>query len=251
MTQKIGVLAGGPSCEREISLISGRAVFEALVSKGISAVMIDPVNDFISQLKRENISFVFIALHGTFGEDGTIQRILEAEGIGYTGSGPEASELAFDKSKAQLVFKDAGIPIPGLTLLRKGEQILWRKTYSLPLVVKPATSGSSVGVSIINDWRDYERACQEAFKYSDTVLVEEYIDGRELTVGILAGEPLPVVEVTAKRKFYDYDAKYKDTGTVYEVPARISPKEEVKIKFIDGILPLQEISEATFKNLAY
>ncbi len=232
MSQKIAVLAGGPSCERNISLISGKAVFDALKSKGISAVLIDPVGDFIGTLKRENISFVFLALHGTFGEDGTVQRLLDKEGIGYTGSGPRASEWAFDKSKAQKIFKDAGLRIPEFHLLKKGESLKSEGHFSWPLVVKPSASGSSVGISIVSDKKDYERACLEAFKYSDTVLIEQYIEGRELTVSILNGRALPIVEIIVRRKFYDYEAKYKDAGTVYEVPAKLTAAEEMEIKEI-------------------
>ena len=224
--KKVAVLAGGPSCEREISLISGNAVAEALTLKGIFVIRLDPVGDFLTVLKKEKPAMVFLALHGTFGEDGTIQKILEEEGIPYTGCGISASETAFDKAKAQALFKKAGICIPEFMVIERGKAIRPPTKFSFPLVVKPASSGSSVGVSIHSDIGNYIQAVVTAFQYSDAVLVERYIRGRELTVGFLAGQSLPVVEVIAKRAFYDYEAKYKESGTRYEFPALLSALEE-------------------------
>mgnify|MGYP001574246707 CR=1 FL=1 len=223
--RKVVVLAGGPSCEREISLISGKAVSDALVSKGIPAVMLDPMGDFLPDLKDRGPTIVFLALHGTFGEDGTIQKILEDEGIPYTGSGVAASEAAFDKSRAQDLFQKADIRIPEFITIEQTEPMVLPKKFSFPIIVKPAASGSSVGVSILFKQEDYEKAVFLAFQYSDRVLVEQYIQGRELTVGFLADKPLPVVEVIAQRKFYDYEAKYKDNATRYEFPAKLSVDE--------------------------
>lgn len=223
--EKIAVLAGGPSCEREVSLISGRSVYEALLSVGQSVILIDAVGDFMGTLKKENVSLAFIALHGTFGEDGTVQRLLEKEGIAYTGPGPAMSETAFDKAASQRLFLKERIRIPSFAVLKSPEECSVMAPIDFPLVVKPAKSGSSVGVSILEEPRGYEKACREAFRWSDTVLVESYIAGRELTVGILGDEALPVVEVIAGRSFYDYEAKYKDSGTRYEFPARLTEPE--------------------------
>ena len=219
--ENIAVLAGGLSCEREISLISGKAVFDALISRGFKVRLVDAIGDFLNELKKENVSFAFLALHGTFGEDGTVQTLLDAVGIRYTGSPAAASHIAFDKSKAQPLFRDAGLTVPSFVILKKAEEARGHDGISFPLVVKPASAGSSVGISIVSEQRGFEAACAEAFRYSDTVLVEQHIRGRELTVGILGGEPLPVVEVIAKRDFYDYEAKYKDSKTRYEVPATL------------------------------
>ncbi|MGH7198754.1 MAG: D-alanine--D-alanine ligase family protein [Candidatus Omnitrophota bacterium] len=224
--RKIAVLAGGPSHEREISLLSGRAVFDALTSKGLSLFMLDPEGDVVEKLKKENVEMAFLALHGTFGEDGTIQRMLDEAGIPYTGPGARVSEIAFDKARTQTLFQKAGIRVPAFQILQKGEEAALRAPWEFPFVVKPSRAGSSVGISIVSDARDYEKACEEAFHYDDTVLVEQYIPGRELTVGFLGNEALPVVEVIAQRKFYDYEAKYNDPGTRYEFPARLSPREE-------------------------
>ena len=231
-SQKIAVLAGGPSCEREISLISGKAVLEALVSLGIETCLIDPVGNFLEELKRENISFVFLALHGTFGEDGTIQRILDEARIKYTGSGRRASELSFDKSLTQAFFQKKGIPVPAYCSFKEDSVPALEKIFSFPFIVKPAKSGSSVGISLVDSKEGISRACAEAFQFSDIVLAEQYIEGRELTVGILGEEALPVVEVIPKRKFYDYEAKYEDAGTRYEVPARLPHETEHELKKI-------------------
>lgn len=225
MSEKVVVLAGGPSCEREISLISGKAVLDALVSRGISTVMLDPVGDFLATLRKENASIVFLALHGTFGEDGTIQKILEGEGFLYTGSGISVSELAFDKSRTQGLFHKAGIRIPEFMTIERHEAIALPKKFSFPLVVKPTASGSSIGVSILSAPEDYEKAVLSAFQYSESVLVDQYIKGRELTVGFLADQPLPIVEVIVQRKFYDYEAKYHDHTTRYEFPAQLTADE--------------------------
>ena len=227
--EKVAVIAGGSSCEREISLISGRAVMEALASKGVPALFIDPTGDFIGKLKNENISMVFLALHGTFGEDGTIQRLLEEEDILYTGSGIEASAAAFDKSKAQVLFLNAGVNTPEFIVITQPEVSTLPRSLSFPVAVKPATSGSSVGITLVMDPTDFKEALTKAFQYSDTVLIDRYIKGRELTVGFLGQEALPIVEVIPKRKFYDYQAKYQDIGTRYEFPAKLTEAEAEQV----------------------
>ncbi len=225
MKEKVAVLAGGSSCEREVSLISGRAVYEALSELGYPVVLVDAVGDFMAKLTEENVTFAFLALHGTFGEDGTVQRLLEAEGIAYTGPGPETSRLAFDKEAAQQTLEKTGVCVPPFIVLRSEADIKKKPPFGFPAVVKPAKAGSSVGVTIVREASGYEKACREAFKYSDAVLADRYIAGRELTVGILGEEPLPVVEVIVKREFYDYEAKYRDTQTRYEFPAKLTEAE--------------------------
>jgi D-alanine-D-alanine ligase len=229
MKEKIAVLAGGTSCEREISLISGKAVYGALSELGYPVIFVDAVGDFMETLKRENATFAFIALHGTFGEDGTVQRLLEKEGIAYTGPGPEASELAFDKEAAQTLFQKEGIRVPPFFVLKSAADIGKKPPLGTPLVVKPAKAGSSVGVTLLKDPEGYETACCEAFRYSDTVLVDRYIPGRELTVGVLGEQPLPVVEVKVRRAFYDYEAKYRDAATQYEFPAKLTETERLAV----------------------
>ena len=222
MREKIAVLAGGISCEREVSLISGKSVYDALSEIGYPVMLVDAVDGFMEKLTRENVTFAFIALHGTFGEDGTVQRLLEEKGIAYTGPGPEASQLAFDKEAAQALFKKEGVRVPDFAVLHSEAEIGKKALFPFPVVVKPCKAGSSVGVSIVREAGAYAQACRDAFRFSDAVLVDRFVDGRELTVGFLGEEALPVVEVIAKREFYDYDAKYKDTGTVYEFPAKLT-----------------------------
>ncbi len=224
-SKKIAVLAGGPSCEREVSLISGQAVLDALLTRGFEAFLMDPVEGFASALRARGVDMAFVALHGTFGEDGTAQRLLEAEGVAYTGNGPAVSETAFDKSKAQPLFKQAGILVPDFQILARQDIFKADSRLGYPLVVKPACAGSSVGISIVRAERDFAKACEQAFLYSDRLLVERFIRGRELTVGVLGDQPLPVVEVLPGREFYDYEAKYKDTRTRYECPARLGTAE--------------------------
>ena len=225
--EKIAVLAGGPSCEKEISLRSGRNVMEALRSRGFSPlwVEVDSADGLLGTLRREKVTLAFIALHGTFGEDGTVQRLLEKEGILYTGPGPLASERAFDKAQSQTLFKNAGIRVPEFEVYGDISRVPDKPSLPFPLVVKPARAGSSVGVTIVSRAPDLRKAAEEAFRYSDAILAERFIPGRELTVGVLGEQALPVVEVVVQREFYDYEAKYGDTGTRYEVPARLSEKE--------------------------
>ncbi|MEI8345568.1 MAG: D-alanine--D-alanine ligase, partial [Candidatus Omnitrophota bacterium] len=218
--QKIAILAGGPSCEREISLVSGKAVYEALKSEGLDVLLMDPAADFLQQLRHEGIRQVFLALHGTFGEDGTIQEMLEGEGIIYTGSGPLASALAFDKARAQRLFRDNGLAVPEFQIFGSVQPIR-PEAIRLPAVVKPASSGSSVGVTLVFERNRIVAAAEEAFRYSNEILIEEYIEGRELTVGILGDRALPVVEIVPGEKFYDFKAKYQDSRTRYEAPAHL------------------------------
>jgi D-alanine--D-alanine ligase len=229
INERVAVLAGGTSCEREVSLVSGRNVFEALHAKGLSVLWVDAVGDFMSRLKEENITIAFVALHGAFGEDGAVQRLLEKEGISYTGSDVRSSSLAFDKSKSQALFRRENILVPEFIVFENISQIQQKIPFDFPIVVKPAKAGSSVGVTVLTDCAGYEAACLDAFRYSDTILIERFIAGRELTVGILGEQPLPIVEVTVQRKFYDYEAKYGDSGTRYEVPAKLTPSQTEKI----------------------
>lgn len=222
---RIGVLLGGPSNEREISIKSGTAVYDALLSLGLDAVCIDP-KDTVSakeDILKAKIDIAFIALHGRFGEDGTIQAILEEIGIPYTGSGPKASGLALNKISSKEIFQSNGIPVPGWRVLRrpfKAEDIL--KERSFPFVVKPANEGSSIGLSIVETTAELIPAIDTALSYDDEILIEEYIPGEDITVGILDDEPLPVVHIKPKAKFYSFQAKYTPGMSEYIVPARFS-----------------------------
>ena len=222
---RIGVLAGGPSNEREISLRSGRAIHNALLGEGLDSVFLDVKTDMDEIVKNSCIDVAFIALHGRFGEDGTAQRMLEDAGIPYTGSGIRASALALDKAASKEAFIKNHIPVPRYTVLSKGAADAYSSDeLGIPIVVKPRLEGSSIGLSIVRDKKLLPAAIDKAFEYGDRVILEEYIDGRELTVGILDDEPLPVIEIVPKNKVYDYAAKYKDSATKYLVPAPIPEK---------------------------
>ncbi len=229
MISSVAVLAGGSSSEREVSQRSGQAVHTALSGLGMSCRLVDPVDGFIDTLKKMPCDIVFIALHGQFGEDGTVQAMLEEAGLCYTGSGVEASARAFDKAKAQGVLKANGLPVPEFVVLHHPSDVK-SIPWQVPFVVKPAKGGSSVGVSIVGGASEAERACRLAFEHSDEVLVEEYIRGRELTVGILGDEALPVGEIMVQRSFYDYEAKYGNAGTRYEFPAALPERTAAELR---------------------
>lgn len=229
---RVGVLMGGVSSEREISLKSGQAIVEALLRQGCQAVSLDIVDDeeerILSLLRESGIDVAFIALHGRLGEDGTIQSILEKANIPYTGSGVDASRLAINKVLAQNIFKKNGISIPSYVTLTKGDRFdvgaVVEKLKGYPVVVKPACEGSSIGISLANAKEELKDAVGYAWQYGDVVLLEQYIEGRELTVGIIGQEALPVVEIRPKCKFFDFEAKYTKGMTDYIVPAEI-PKD--------------------------
>ena len=219
---KIGVLAGGPSNEREISLRSGRAVYSALIDEGLDVAFLDITGESCAELKTAGIDVAFIALHGKFGEDGTVQKMLEDAGMPYTGSGVEASRLALDKIASKEAFAKKGIPSPRYRVLEKSRvNTAHINSIRLPAVIKPQFEGSSIGLSIVRERSGLKAALDKAFAYGARTIIEDYIDGRELTVGILDEEPLPVIEIVTKHKVYDYQAKYSDPDTKYIVPAPV------------------------------
>jgi D-alanine-D-alanine ligase len=219
---------GGPSSEREISLKSGHAVYDSLKSAGLEVVAIDIRTDKkeenINLIKSQGIDCAFLALHGRFGEDGQIQQLLDNLNIPYTGSGAEASRLAMDKIASRRVLEAGAIIVPRYLVLDKGSYLAGcslAQGLKLPLVVKPASQGSSIGLSIVDRLDDLDRSIELAFSFDQRVLLEEYILGREMTVGILEGRALPVIEIVPKRRFFDYEAKYQPGMTEYIVPARL------------------------------
>jgi D-alanine-D-alanine ligase len=219
--KKIGVLLGGASAERDVSLRSGTAVYNALRVLGYNAVPIDAGADICSVLQKEAIEIAFLVLHGGWGEDGSIQGMLDVLGIPYTGSGVLASALAMDKEASKKAFLYHGVPVPPFVVIdkisagRHGEPGL---SFSLPWVVKPATEGSSIGVSIIKDKNDFTHALEKAFTSGPRALVEKYIEGREVQIGILNDKILGGVEVRPSLEFYSYEAKYTAGLTEYILP---------------------------------
>jgi D-alanine-D-alanine ligase len=226
--KKIGVMMGGLSREREISLKTGKAILKALTEKGYTACAIDVNQDVAETLIKKKIECAFIALHGRFGEDGTIQGMLELMRIPYTGSGVLASALALHKIMTKKIFLCEKIPTPPFEVVQRqdiGKDPLRNISLPLPLVIKPAREGSTIGVSIVRAEEELVPALKEAGKYDDEILVEKFMKGREITVGILEDIPLPVIEIVPKSGFYDYHSKYTKGETQYIVPARI-PREK-------------------------
>ncbi len=221
--QKIGVLCGGLSAEREVSLKTGAAVLKALKSLGYQAVAIDVGQDLPGQLKQEGVALAFIALHGRFGEDGRVQGLLEMLQIPYTGSGVLASSLAIDKVATKQILLYHELPTPGFEVLKTREQAeqLLQNCRHLPLVVKPAREGSTIGISIVQSLEALRHGIDTAAALDGTVLIEEYIAGRELTVSVLNGEALPIIEIVPKSGFYDFHSKYTAGQTEYLLPAPI------------------------------
>jgi D-alanine-D-alanine ligase len=222
--KKIGVLMGGTSMEREVSLKSGNAILSALNRLGYNAVGVVIEDDALAPLKEQGIELAFIALHGGFGEDGRIQALLEFLKIPYTGSGVVASALAMNKPHSKAIFAQRGIPTPRFVPALSEEFVFDEMKFSVPVVVKPSCEGSTVGVSIVRERRDFSKALSEAKRYDDVPMVEEFIDGREITCGVLDGEALEVVEIVPISGFYDYQAKYTAGGSEYIVPAKLEPK---------------------------
>ncbi len=234
---RIGILMGGASTEREVSLKSGRAVYTALKQAGLDVGVIDikteDVKENIKLIKSQKINCAFIALHGRFGEDGQIQKILEKLKIPYIGSGVKASSLAMDKTASRKIFKKAGLNVPRYIVLDKpcyDTMDLSKAGLFFPLVIKPATHGSSIGLSIIDKEEDFKKAVDLAFTFDERIIIEEYIKGKEMTVGILGKRALPVIEIIPKKMFFDYEAKYKPGMTSYVVPARIEEKVAKRLK---------------------
>jgi len=223
-SKKIGVLFGGLSAEREVSLKSGAAVHRALIAQGYNAVAIDAGRDLADVLKREGVEAVFIALHGRYGEDGCVQGLLELLQIPYTGSGVLASALAMHKRFSKQSFAASGILTAPFCCYRRGETVnVANLPFGMPLVVKPVQEGSSVGVSIVKEETQLAAALEEAFRYDDEILVEQYIKGQEVQVGILNDTPIGAIEIIPKNEFYDFEAKYSDGMAEHIFPARLEP----------------------------
>lgn len=224
--KRIGVLFGGLSEEREISIRSGQAVLKALKAKGIEAVGILADGDVVQKILEAKIDIAFLALHGKLGEDGTIQGLLEVLGIPYTGSGVLASALAMDKLKSKQVFLASGIPTPDFVIWQEGI----KPPFDLPWVVKPVSQGSTIGVSVVNDEKELEKAVQEALKHDQEVIIERFIEGKEITVAVLDSKAFEPIEVVPKKGFYDFHAKYTPGATNYLIPAPIGQELTEKAK---------------------
>ncbi|MCE5181067.1 MAG: D-alanine--D-alanine ligase [Betaproteobacteria bacterium] len=228
---KVAVLLGGKSAEREVSLKSGNAVLAALKRRGVDAHPFDPAERDLGELKRDGFARVFIALHGGQGEDGSIQGALEMLGMPYTGSGVLASALAMDKWRSKLVWQAAGLPVPAFDLIDADSDFGAVAAHlGLPLFVKPANEGSSVGISKVKTVAELSAAYQAAARYDDLVLAEQFVGGGEYTAAILGGEALPVIKIEPATEFYDYEAKYLRDDTQYRCPCGLTAAQESEIQ---------------------
>jgi len=227
---------GGVSSERDISLKSGIAVLDALKGAGLNAFALDVLNETADEVCRLIASYavdvVFVAMHGGFGEDGRLQHILENAGVPYTGPKEMPSRIAMDKIASRVLFKKAGLNVPRYLCTKKGEAGFLPKLsssgFEYPLVVKPSAEGSSIGISFVDSPAGLDDALSYAFKYGEDVVVEEFIAGREITVSVFDGEPLPIVEIVPKKKFFDFQAKYVKGMTDYIVPAVLNEKTALR-----------------------
>lgn len=230
---KVAVLYGGRSAEREISLKSGMAVLTALQKSGVDAHLFDPAAQPLYWLHKEGFQRAFIALHGRFGEDGTVQGTLEMMNIPYTGSGVLASALAMDKWRSKLIWQAAGLPVPSYEMINATSD--WAAIVNrlgLPLFVKPANEGSSVGISKVRKVCELPAAYAEAAAYDKLVMAEEFINGGEYTVAILGGKALPVIKIEPANEFYDYEAKYFRNDTRYLCPSGLSQEKEAEMQYL-------------------
>lgn len=231
---KIIVLMGGPSTEREVSLRTGTAIYEALLAKGCDVATLELDRNIVANLQAAKPAVVFIAVHGKYGEDGVVQGILDLLEIPYTGSGVLASALAMDKAISKKVFMASGVETPRSMILNRQDRHAnvdsiireIEKELAMPVVVKAATQGSSIGVTIVEEIDKLAEAINDAYRYSESVVVEQFIRGKEVTVAVWgndAPEALPIVEIAPKSGKYDYQSKYTKGATEYIVPARLSP----------------------------
>ena len=235
--KEIGILLGGVSAEREISLKTGEAMYDALKARGyrVQKVFVDADIDRV--LRQTTIDVAVIALHGTYGEDGCIQGMLETMGIPYTGSGVLGSALAMDKLKSKELFRLYNVPTPSYYAVRRGdlsrlEQI--HSSFGFPSFVKPRSGGSSVGAGAAKSLSELKQRCEDAARFDNWVLVERLIRGREVAVGVLDGNALGAIEIEPKGGFYDYKSKYQKGQSEYHFPARLSPTR------YQGVLNLAE-----------
>lgn len=235
--EKIAVLLGGTSAEREVSLNSGKAVLEALLKQGYDAHPIDPKEYNVANLKKDGFNRVFNILHGRGGEDGTMQGLLEQIGLPYTGCGVMASALTMDKMRTKMLWKAFGLPVADM-------EVVTRETFAeldvqavveklgLPLMVKPSLEGSSVGLTKVKAVDELKSAVEYALKFDNTILIEEWLAGDELTVPVLDSQVLPAIRIVPEGEFYDYNAKYISDNTQYFCPAGLTSEREQELALL-------------------
>lgn len=228
---RVAVLMGGSAAEREISLRSGNAVYQALISQGIDAVAIDVTGSPIEALAKFEVDRVFNVIHGRGGEDGVLQAVLEVLGLPYTGSGVLASALSMDKLRTKLCWQGMGLATPKWFVLQSEQDVdACIAQLGFPVIVKPAQEGSSIGMSKANDRNELIAALRLAQQYHCDVYAEQWVQGREYTVAILAGEALPAIRLQTPNVFYDFDAKYRANTTQYHCPCGLDAEREQQLQ---------------------
>ena len=225
---KVGVLMGGTSAERDISLKSGEMIYTALCESGVDAVRLIWNDDLQATLASAEVDRIFIALHGRGGEDGQVQGLLGLMGVPYTGSGVLGSALAMDKIRSKQIWKSCDIPTPDFIYCHQTDLPKDNQISRFPVMVKPAREGSSIGISKVTDPGQLQAALATAFEFDDTVLVEQYIEGQEYTLSILGSRALPIIRLETPNEFYDYEAKYLADNTRYHCPSGLSQSTEAK-----------------------
>ncbi len=237
---RVGVLLGGTSAEREVSLTTGNAILEALLSRGVDAVAIDTAEDWRTAIHKEKVQVAFIALQGRGGEDGTLQGALERMEVPYTGSGVMASAIAMDKIQTKRILMVCGLDTPPFVALGPGqydEDI----PFALPVVVKPSREGSTIGITVVRDQSELAGAIETAVKHDPYILIEAFVEGDDYTVGVLNNEALAAIQIVTKTGFYDYHTKYVTGAEDYRVPAPISDEatERLRTGALDAYLAVR------------
>ncbi|MDP5237942.1 D-alanine--D-alanine ligase [Uliginosibacterium sp. 31-16] len=222
---------GGPSAERDISFLSGNAVLKALLDAGVEAHAFDPAERPVWELKQAGFARAFITLHGRFGEDGTVQGALQSMGIPYTGSGVMASAIGMDKWRTKLVWQATGVPTPKFRMLAPGTDFSdVMDDLGLPLIIKPAREGSSIGVSKVSSPAEFAPAFEAAYRLDPLVIAEEFVSGQEMTAAVLGDVALPLVRIEPLQGEYDYQNKYFTDNVRYHCPAGIAPETEEAVQ---------------------
>ncbi len=237
---KVAVLMGGTAAERDVSLVSGQAVLDALLSQNVNAVAVDIGHQPIAQLQNQGFDRAFNVLHGRGGEDGQIQALLENLRIPYTGSAVMASSIGMDKYRTKLIWQGLGLPTPGFSLIRETADLDRVAEMGLPVMVKPAHEGSSIGISFVDQADELLTAWQTARQYDADVLAERWIEGGEYTVSILGDRALPMIKMETDNVFYDYEAKYVSDDTRYLLPCGLDTQLQKQ---------LQQLALSAFKAL--
>jgi D-alanine-D-alanine ligase len=227
---KVAVLMGGLSAEREVSLVSGKAVLDGLLRRGVDAYGIDVGGEVVQQLVTQRCDRAFIVLHGRGGEDGVIQGVLDSLAIPYTGSGVTGSAISMDKHRSKLIWRGLGLPTPDAVLVAAEADLGAAEDLGFPVAVKPACEGSSIGIGQANNAAELRAAWQIAATYDTAVLVERWISGQEYTASILGDRVLPLIRLETPHLFYDYDAKYQAADTRYLIPCGLDEAGEARLQ---------------------